>query len=69
MLNRKLKSWATESMTKAGGEGNSGLPDMLVLLGQKGSSNISTYVQLHEYIQELVKVLEEDYVLGIEGFS
>ena len=34
-------------------------------VGEKRSLNISTYVELHEYIQQLVRMLEEVFELGI----
>jgi hypothetical protein len=34
-------------------------------IGQKRSLQISTYVELHQYIQELTRILEEVFEMGI----
>ena len=34
-------------------------------VGEKRSLSISTYVELHEYIQQLVRMLEEVFELGV----
>ena len=37
----------------------------VLAVGQKKSLNIKTYIELHRYIEEITKVLEEVFELGI----